>query len=80
MADRALRSLGERVYLGDGLYAAFDGDRVVLTAKNGNLVYLRTDVLAALRAYAERLRATLDAAAKAGPAAADASPDGEVTL
>ena len=53
---------GERkAYLGDGLYADFDGYHIVLTAENGvettNTVYLDPAVFDALVAYNEKLRA-----------------------
>jgi hypothetical protein len=45
-------------YLGDGVYAAFDGYHVVLTTENGisvqNEIALEPSVLQALNAYADR--------------------------
>jgi len=47
------------VYLGDGLYAAFDGYQIELYASNGinktNQVYLDSHVLAAFLKYVEAL-------------------------
>jgi hypothetical protein len=47
-------------YLGDGLYAAFDGWQIELYASNGrnktNVVYLEPGVLAAFLRYVESLR------------------------
>jgi len=46
------------VYLGDGLYASFDGYQFKLAAWNGidvhDQVFLEPDVLAAFMAYVER--------------------------
>ena len=50
----------EDVYLGDGLYAAFDGYQIELYASNGrdktNQVYLDSHVLAAFLKYVEALK------------------------
>lgn len=47
--NRQPRSLGYRAYLGDGLYADFDGFQIVLSAENGirahDTVYLDSRVL-----------------------------------
>ncbi len=49
-------------YLGDSVYAEFDGYNVVLTTNNGysddprNRIALEPDVIAAFRKYDERLR------------------------
>lgn len=55
-----------RVYLGDGLYADFDGYQVRLFAHNGvsdtNEVFLEPDVLSAFLRYVDSL--------KGGPVAA----------
>ncbi len=55
---RATRPLAS--YLGDGVYADFDGFAVVLTTEDGvsvtNRIVLEPEVLAALQAYVERLR------------------------
>lgn len=46
-------------YLGDGVYADFDGYQLVLTTEHGvrttNTIYLEPDVYAALMRYAERV-------------------------
>lgn len=46
-----------RKYLGDGLYADFDGYQIVLAANNGitdtNVVYLEPEVLNKFFAYVE---------------------------
>ena len=48
-------------YLGDGVYAAFDGDResIVLTTENGisvtNTIYLEPEILEALKRYLDYL-------------------------
>ena len=46
-------------YLGDGLYADYDGYHIVLTAENGvqvlETVYLDPDVWRALKAYAAKI-------------------------
>jgi hypothetical protein len=48
------------VYLGDGLYAEFDGWQIRLFAHNGlnctNVVFLEPDVLAAFLRYVENLK------------------------
>jgi hypothetical protein len=48
------------VYLGDGLYASFDGYQIELYASNGicktNQVYLDPHVLAAFLRYVESLK------------------------
>ena len=51
-----------KVYLGDSVYAAFDGYHIVLTTENGlpddpsNTIALEPQVLQALNLYAERLK------------------------
>ena len=51
---------GGKTYLGDGLYASFDGFHVVLTAENGisvsNTVYLDDHVLDALERFIANLK------------------------
>jgi len=46
-------------YLGDGVYAAFDGVMVILTTEDGvsatNTIHLEDTVRAALRAYLEEV-------------------------
>jgi hypothetical protein len=48
-----------KVYLGDSVYADFDGYHVVLTTENGmgasNTIYMEPPVLTALYAYVESL-------------------------
>jgi hypothetical protein len=48
-------------YLGDGVYADFDGFSVVLTTEDGyratNTIVLEPEVIAALQRFVERLRA-----------------------
>jgi hypothetical protein len=50
-----------RRYLGDGLFASFDGFQIILAASNGiedtNRVYLEPRVLAAFERYVADLRA-----------------------
>lgn len=47
-------------YLGDGVYADFDGFSIILTTEDGisitNRIVLEPEVLAALTTYVERLR------------------------
>jgi hypothetical protein len=47
-------------YLGDGVYADFDGWSIVLTTENGicatNTIVLEPEVLRSLDSYLERLR------------------------
>ena len=49
-----------KTYLGDGLYVAFDGYHVVLTAENGisvlNTVYLDDQVLEAFERFLKSLK------------------------
>jgi hypothetical protein len=49
-----------KTYLGDGVYAAYDGWMVALTTENGyeatNTVYLEPSVLEALQKYVEQLK------------------------
>lgn len=56
----------EDTYLGDGLYASYDGWQVELYASNGrdktNHVYLEPAVLAEFLDYLERLKAQRTAA------------------
>jgi hypothetical protein len=48
-------------YLGDGVYAAFDGFGIVLTTENGlstqNVIVLEPEVIAKLEAYIAKLKA-----------------------
>lgn len=48
-----------RIYLGDGVYAEFDGDSITLTTENGisvtNRIVLEPDVYAALTAWVAKL-------------------------
>jgi len=50
-------------YLGDGVYAEWDGERIVLTTENGieatNIIYLELEVIVGLERYLARLRAQL---------------------
>lgn len=47
-------------YLGDGIYADFDGYQIVLTTENGlcttNIVYLEPSVYQALLRYVDNLK------------------------
>ena len=53
-------------YLGDSVYADFDGYTIVLTTDNGlgpsNTIYLEPEVLAALNRYVERIKRVAAAA------------------
>lgn len=66
MAAEDLLSLQEPVYLGDGLYAAFDGWQIRLYAHNGvtatNEVFLEPQVLAVFLRYIDNLKAVTSAA------------------
>ena len=48
-----------KTYLGDGVYANYDGFRVILTTENGlsinNIIYLENEVISALLKYLEFL-------------------------
>lgn len=58
-APRAARGAVLKDYLGDSVYADFDGFNVVLTTENGdgpsNTIFLEPTVLAALDQYRKRL-------------------------
>ena len=49
----------DKVYLGDAVYAKFDGYHVVLTTENGieetNKIYLERAVIENLKAYFDRI-------------------------
>lgn len=51
---------GDKRYLGDGAYVAFDGFGLVLTTENGiettNRIVLEPEVYAALLAYVDELK------------------------
>jgi hypothetical protein len=58
MAD-ILESIREPVYLGDGLYAEFDGYHIRLFASHGDgihHVFLEPETLAAFLRYVEKLK------------------------
>jgi hypothetical protein len=48
-----------KVYLGDGVYASFDGFRIVLTTEDGitesNRIYVEPQVYEGLEAYARKV-------------------------
>jgi hypothetical protein len=50
-----------KVYLGDGVYAQFDGYNIALTAEDGvrvnNIIYLEPDVMEALIKFYNSLKA-----------------------
>lgn len=56
--------LARKEYIGDGVYASFDGWHIVLTAENGipsetkGPIFLEPGVLRALNGYAERIYAS----------------------
>lgn len=51
----------DKIYIGDGLYADWDGEHVVLTTENGiattNTIYLTDETWASLVDYIDALRA-----------------------
>lgn len=55
--------MNKKQYLGDSVYVDFDGFAIVLTTENGqegdpsNRIDMEPEVVQALRAYIERLRA-----------------------
>lgn len=55
----------EKAYIGDGVYADFDGYHIVLTTEGGgnmsNRIYLDPQVLQGLDAYRERVLKALSA-------------------
>jgi len=54
----------KRRYIGDGVYADFDGYSIILTVENGvqiaETIYLEPDVYNALTQYVEHLMPTVD--------------------
>lgn len=52
----------KRTYLGDGLFASYDGYQITLAASNGiedtNVVYLEPGAVASFEAYLKELRET----------------------
>lgn len=52
--------LNEKVYLGDAVYAQFDGLGIILTTENGimatNTIFLEPDVLASLELFVAKLK------------------------
>ncbi len=54
-------------YLGDSVYADFDGYGIVLTTENGegpsNTIFMEPEVIAALNRYLERIKQLREAAA-----------------
>lgn len=58
--------MSSKTYLGDSVYAEWDGYGVVLTTENGygasNRIVMEPEVYAALIAYVERLRGGRDEA------------------
>ena len=61
-----LEQLKEKVYLGDSVYASFDGFSVVLTTDNGlpsgpsNTIYLEPKVLGAFGDYRDALEKSIE--------------------
>lgn len=55
-----------KAYIGDGVYADFDGFNIVLTTENGvevtNTIFLEPEVFMSLLKYAERLSDYLESA------------------
>lgn len=53
-------TIGDRCYLGDGVYAAWDGQNLILTAENGicatDTIYIDGQVWSALVDYIEQLK------------------------
>lgn len=52
-------------YLGDSVYAEWDGNRIILTTENGlgpsNVIYLEPEVIVAFERYLARLKASIEA-------------------
>jgi hypothetical protein len=61
-----MQILNEKVYLGDGLYAEFDGYQIELYASDGigktNRVFLERAVLQSFEAYVQDLKRILTSA------------------
>ena len=62
--------MNDKVYLGDSVYAVFDGYHVVLTTENGygpsNTIALEPPVIDALNRYAKSIQEYYATQAKAG--------------
>lgn len=69
--------MGEKVYLGDGCYASFDGYAITLTTENGiettNTVYLEPEVYIALVRFRNRSVGALEST-PTGSAAQEPKP------
>jgi len=52
--------MSQKEYLGDGVYAAFDGNGVILTTENGiratNTIYLESATWDELQKYVDRIK------------------------
>jgi hypothetical protein len=52
--------MDKKVYLGDSVYADYDGEYIILTTENGlgpsNIIYIDPQVFQALMAYVEKLK------------------------
>jgi len=63
-AKQELIMAEKKRYLGDGVYADFDGYSIILTSENGvqilDRIYLEPDVYNALTQYVEHLMPTVD--------------------
>jgi hypothetical protein len=53
----------EKTYLGDSVYAEFDGYNIVLTTEDGddpsNIIYMEPEVVTSLLRYIDRLKVAL---------------------
>lgn len=53
------RQMGSKRYIGDGVYANYDGQQLILTTENGmettNTIYLEHSVMEALHKYIQNL-------------------------
>jgi hypothetical protein len=62
LTDEEMTMSNKKKYLGDGVYADFDGYQIKLTAENGisatDTIYLEPAVLEALNRYVEALKTT----------------------
>ena len=57
-----MRNINDKVYLGDAVYAQFDGFNIQLTTGDGNnqIIYLEQPVMDALIKYNEALKAEIE--------------------
>ena len=58
-AEQILKKYQEPRYLGDGLYATFDGYQHCLFTQEGNRVYLEPNVISAFGHYLDEIKSDI---------------------